>query len=440
MKIVIIGSGYVGLVTGACLAEVGNHVTCYDVDTKKINALQNNIIPIYEPGLKKIIRKNQKAKRIYFTDQFTEKISTNADIIFIAVGTPPDEDGSADIQHVLSAAKTIGKNINNYTVIVTKSTVPIGTGHRIKKTILNELKKRDIKCDFDVASNPEFLKEGAAVQDFMYPDRIVIGCDNEKAINLLKELYIPFNRSRDKLHIMDIASSELTKYASNCILATKISLMNEIANIADHVGANINQVRLAMGADPRIGHHFIYPGVGYGGSCFPKDVRALAHIGNKAGCATELLDAVESVNTQQKELLFKKIKYHYPSLIDKTIAIWGLTFKPNTDDIREAPSLTLIQQLLDAGSHIKAYCPKGMPAVKKIFHNEKMITFVNCAEEAVKDCDGLALVTEWKQFWSVDFSHLKSLMKQAVLFDGRNIWNPEKIKSAGFHYYGIGVR
>ena len=438
MKVAVIGSGYVGLVTGACLAEVGNHVICYDIDAHKISTLKQGEVPIYEPGLKKIIKKNQKAGRIRFTDDFKEMIG-QAEVIFIAVGTPPDEDGSADLSHVLAAAKTIGQHIEDYTLVVTKSTVPVGTSYQVKETIQQQLDARNADVSFDVASNPEFLKEGAAIHDFMYPDRIVIGCETDKAADLLKELYVPFNRSRDKLHVMDIASSELTKYASNCILATKISLMNEIANISDQVGANINQVRLAMGADPRIGHHFIYPGVGYGGSCFPKDVRALIHIGQENSCHTDILSAVESVNIRQKNVLFEKISKHHGDLQGKTITLWGLSFKPNTDDIREAPSLVLIDQLLKAGAHIKTFCPKGTPAVKGLLSDQTQITFCKTADEAVMDSDGLALVTEWKQFWSIDFDELKRKMRVPVVFDGRNIWNPEKVKAAGFDYYGIGV-
>ncbi|WP_395376319.1 UDP-glucose dehydrogenase family protein [Marinicella sp. W31] len=438
MRVAVIGTGYVGLVTGICLSEVGNTVVCFDIDKEKIGLLQDGQVPIYEPGLKKLLKKNQKAQRLQFNHNFEQSI-LNAEIIIIAVGTPPNEDGSADLSHVLTVAKIIGENISNYALIVTKSTVPVGTGNQVKQTIQQALNARQADIDFDIASNPEFLKEGAAIQDFMYPDRIVIGCETEKAAETLKELYAPFNRSRDKMHVMDMVSSELTKYASNCILATKISLMNEIANVSDQVGANITQVRLAMGADPRIGHHFIYPGVGYGGSCFPKDVRALIHIGQENQCNMDILAAVETVNQRQKSVLFKKISTHYSDLQGKTITIWGLSFKPNTDDVREAPSLVLIEQLLQAGAHIKAFCPKGMPAVKAKLGKRENITFCSTADAATADSDGLALVTEWKQFWSIDFATLKEKMRSHVIFDGRNIWNPEKAKNAGFSYYGIGL-
>jgi len=438
MNIGVVGTGYVGLVTGACLAEAGNQVICHDTDEAKVKRLREGEIPIYEPGLERLVRRNQADDRLRFTTDLADVVN-QVEVIFIAVGTPSDEDGSADLRHVLAVAKNIGKRLQKPCVVVNKSTVPVGTADKVRHTIQDELDKRGVKVDFDVASNPEFLKEGAAVQDFMYPDRIIIGADREDTENTLRELYQPFNRTRDKVLVMDTPSAELTKYASNAILATKISFMNEMANLAEALGADIEKVRTGMGADPRIGYHFIYPGAGYGGSCFPKDVRALAHMAREVQQPADLLQAVETVNNRQKQRLFDKISRHFGGQLQgKTVALWGLTFKPNTDDIREAPSLVLIEQLLHAGANIRAYDPKGMPAVKKHFDNHPRIRFCEDEKEAASDADALVLVTEWKRFWSVDFDQLKGVLRQPVLFDGRNIWNPHQAREHGFTYYGIG--
>lgn len=439
MNIGVIGTGYVGLVTGCCFAEVGNQVCCYDIDAEKIKQLNQSKAPIYEPGIEQLIALNTSTKKLTFTTDIEQMIN-HVDVIFIAVGTPSEEDGSADIKQVLNVAETIGKLITQYCVIVTKSTVPVGTTTRVSEIIKQEIQNRGISCHVDVVSNPEFLKEGAAIHDFMYPDRIVLGSDSEQAIKILKQLYRPFNRTQDKFHVMDSRSSELTKYASNAILATKISLMNEIANIADLVGGNIEMVRKAMGADPRIGYHFIYPGVGYGGSCFPKDIRGLVHLAAKNNYQAELLQAVESVNKKQKLVLFEKMKKHYGTLDGLCICIWGLTFKPKTDDIREAPSLSLIDSLLKAGATLNLYDPKGMDEMEKIYPENPAVNFYSSAMDAVKNADGLVLLTEWKEFIVIDFNQLKQLIKQAVLFDGRNIWSSEITKKAGFTYYGIGMR
>ena len=438
MKVGVIGTGYVGLVTGACLAEVGNRVMCHDTDSAKIQRLQAGDIPIYEPGLERIVARNNQAARLRFTTDL-HNVVNQAEVIFIAVGTPSDEDGSADLSHVLTVAKDIGRLLEKPTVVVNKSTVPVGTAERVRETIQRELDARGVTVDFDVASNPEFLKEGAAVQDFMYPDRIIIGAKRENTRETLRELYQPFNRTRDKVLLMDTASAELTKYASNAILATKISFMNEMANLAEALGADIEKVRTGMGADPRIGYHFIYPGAGYGGSCFPKDVRALIHMAQENGHPAALLKAVEAVNNRQKIRLFEKIQTHFNGHVaGKTIAIWGLTFKPNTDDIREAPSLVLIKQLLDAGARVQAYDPKGMAAVADYFGPTENLSLCEDEYAAATDADALALVTEWKRFWSVDFQTLKNHLRQPVLFDGRNIWNPYQAREAGLIYYGIG--
>ncbi len=439
MNIGIVGSGYVGLVTAACLAEVGNRVTCQDVDADKVARLQQGQVPIFEPGLGRMLRRNAEAGRIAFTTDLGALVN-HVDVLFIAVGTPPDEDGSADLSHVLAVADNIGQRLERYTLVVNKSTVPVGTGLRVREYIQRGLDARNLECEFDVASNPEFLKEGAAIQDFMYPDRVVIGTESERATRLLKEIYTPFNRTRDKVHVMDIASSELTKYASNAILATKISLINEIANIADRVGANIEQVRQAMGADPRIGYHFIYPGVGYGGSCFPKDVKALAQMADALAYDAQLLKAVESVNNRQKQVLYEKMRAHLGDLRGLRIAVWGLTFKPNTDDIREAPALAMIERLLADGAVVQAYDPKGIEHTRAQLGERPNLHFATSAEDAAQDADALALLTEWKEFWSIDFAQLKARMRGAALFDGRNIWNPERVRQAGFHYSGIGLR
>lgn len=438
MNIGVVGTGYVGLVTGTCLAEAGNQVICHDTDTEKVRCLRTGKIPIYEPGLERIVRRNQADGRLRFTTDLADVVNKVA-VIFIAVGTPSDEDGLADLRHVLAVAEQIGQQLEKPCVVVNKSTVPVGTADKVRRVIQAQLERRGVTVDFDVASNPEFLKEGAAVQDFMYPDRIVIGADRESTKNTLRALYQPFNRTRDKVLVMDTPSAELTKYASNAILATKISFMNEMANLAEALGADIEKVRNGMGADPRIGYHFIYPGAGYGGSCFPKDVRALVHMARQSGQPAELLAAVEAVNNRQKLRLFEKINAHFGgNLAGKTIAVWGLTFKPNTDDIREAPSLTLIERLLQAGAHVQAYDPKGMAAVQRHFGQQAQLAFFDDEKQAAAGADALALVTEWKRFWSVDFDELKTLMRQPVLFDGRNIWNPHQAREHGLTYYGIG--
>jgi UDPglucose 6-dehydrogenase len=439
MNVGVIGTGYVGLVTGCCFAEVGNQVCCYDIDAEKIKQLKQAKVPIYEPGIEELMALNTASKRLTFTHDISHMID-HVDVIFIAVGTPSEEDGSADIKQVLKVAETIGQLITQYCVVVTKSTVPVGTTIEVGEIIEQQIKNRGLDCHVDVASNPEFLKEGAAIHDFMYPDRIVLGADSKKAIGLLKQLYMPFNRTHDKFHVMDSRSSELTKYASNAMLATKISFMNELANIADQVDGNIEMVRKAMGADPRIGYHFIYPGVGFGGSCFPKDIRGLVHLAAKNNYQAELLQAVDAVNKKQKLVLFEKMKKYYGTLEGLRICIWGLTFKPKTDDIREAPSLSLIESLLDAGVTLNLYDPKGMKAVEKLYPANPAINFYPTASAAVKDADGLALLTEWKEFIAIDFKQLKKLIKQPVLFDGRNIWNAELTKKAGFIYHGIGMR
>lgn len=438
MKIGIIGTGYVGLVTGACLAEVGNSVICVDSNKQKIEELKTGVVSIYEPGLTQVVLRNSETGRLRFTTEIKDIID-KVDALFIAVGTPADEDGSADLSHVIAVAESIGKHISKYCLVVTKSTVPVGTNQKIKQTIQNQLNIRQVQCDFDIASNPEFLKEGAAVHDFMFPDRIILGVENKKSEQILRDIYSPYNRTRDKVIVMDPASSELTKYAANCILATKISLMNEIANIADLVGSDIEKVRIGIGSDPRIGYHFIYPGAGYGGSCFPKDVRALSQIAKEHGLKANLLEAVETVNDTQKKVVFNKIKRHFKGrLSGKTIGIWGLSFKPNTDDIREAPSLILIQNLLDSGAIVRCFDPHAMEWVKTIFKPSKQISYHDNEMKAADGCDALALITEWKIFWSPDFTHLSKIMQGNTLFDGRNIWNPKTVAQFGFNYYGIG--
>lgn len=442
MDVGIIGSGYVGLVSGACLSEVGHNVICQDVSKEKIRTLLLGGIPIYEPGLETLIQKNISEEKLHFTNDLEYTVE-NSDVLFIAVGTPPQEDGSADLSHVLDVAKGIGEVMNDYKIIVTKSTVPVGTSAKVKACIKEELKKRDISINFDVASNPEFLKEGAAIDDFMKPDRIVIGVENDHTGTVLRQIYAPFTHNLDNIITMDIVSSELTKYAANSMLATKISLMNEISNVADAVGADIENVRKGIGSDPRIGHQFIYPGCGYGGSCFPKDVRALSSTAKENGYTTKILNAVEEVNLAQKSIIYTKIQKHYTSLNEtisnnRIFGIWGLSFKPNTDDIREAPSMVLIDSILINGGIVQVYDPEAMDEIKKVYGSEENIVYCKSAKLAAKGADALVLVTEWKEFWSVDFEKLKKRMKGDVIFDGRNIWNPEEIVNAGFTYYGIG--
>ncbi|MGZ8193258.1 MAG: UDP-glucose dehydrogenase family protein [Methylobacter sp.] len=440
MKVTVFGSGYVGLVTGVCLAEVGNEVVCVDVDQKKIDNLKKGIIPIYEPGLEALVSENQQAGRIKFTTDIQEAVSHGI-FQFIAVGTPPDEDGAADLQYVLAVAKSIAENMDSYRIIVDKSTVPVGTADKVKEVMLQVQTERGVDIEFDVVSNPEFLKEGAAITDFMKPDRIIVGTDNPRTAELLKALYAPFNRSHERVITMDVRSAELTKYAANAMLATKISFMNELANLAELLGADIEHVRNGIGSDSRIGYSFIYPGCGYGGSCFPKDVKALERTAKQVGYKAELLSAVENVNDRQKQVLFNKVVQHYKGnggLQGKTFALWGLAFKPKTDDMREAPSRVILEALIDAGAAIKAFDPEAMDEAKRIYGNKSGLTLVETAEDALRGANALIVVTEWKNFWSPDFDFIKNTLKDAVIFDGRNLYQPELLKKQGITYYGIG--
>jgi UDPglucose 6-dehydrogenase len=438
MRLTIFGSGYVGLVTGACMAETGNHVVCVDIDEDKIARLNNGEVPIYEPGLDDYLERNIEAGRLEFTTDVQKGVDHGL-FQFIAVGTPPDEDGSADLQHVLAVAKSIGQHMNEYRIVVDKSTVPVGTADKVREAIRGELNKRDVALEVDVVSNPEFLKEGAAVDDFMKPDRIIIGTDNPRTTELLRALYEPFNRSRDRVIDMDIRSAELTKYAANAMLATKISFMNEVANIAELMGADIEKVRVGIGSDPRIGYHFIYPGAGYGGSCFPKDVQALGRSARAVGYEAQLLDAVEAVNYRQKNRLFEKISGHYDGdLAGKTIALWGLAFKPKTDDMREAPSRVLMEALWDAGATVRAYDPEAMEEVRRIYPEQKGLELCDSAYDVLEGADVLAIVTEWQEFRSPDFDRIRSMLAEPVIFDGRNIYEPELLHTLGLNYYAIG--
>jgi len=438
MRITMFGTGYVGLVTGTCLAEVGNDVCCVDVDAQKIAGLERGEMPIFEPSLAELVVSNHAAGRLRFSTDAAQGIA-HGQMIFIAVGTPPDEDGSADLRHVLTVARSIGQHIDRYTVVVNKSTVPVGTADRVRETIAAELATRGAKVEFDVVSNPEFLKEGDAVKDCMRPDRIVVGSDSQRAVELLKALYAPFNRNHERIVLMDVRSSELTKYAANAMLATKISFMNEMANIAERVGADIELVRHGIGSDPRIGYSFIYPGAGYGGSCFPKDVQALERIARSHDYEARLLDAVEAVNLKQKEKLFELITRHFAgALRGKTIALWGLAFKPNTDDMREAPSRRLLEQLWAAGAKVQAFDPEARAEAARIYGERADLTLCDDAYSALQNADALVVVTEWKAFWSPDFARIKSALHTAVVFDGRNIYEPSAVEAAGIAYYGIG--
>lgn len=438
MKVTVFGSGYVGLVTGVCLAEAGNDVVCIDVDQAKIDNLKQGIIPIYEPGLEELVQDNQQAGRITFTTDVQEAVNHGM-FQFIAVGTPPDEDGAADLQYVLAVAKSIAENMNEYRIIVDKSTVPVGTADKVRDVMLEVQAQRGMSVDFDVVSNPEFLKEGAAINDFMKPDRIIIGTDNPRTAELLKVLYAPFNRSHDRIITMDVRSAELTKYAANAMLATKISFMNELANLAELLGADIEHVRNGIGSDSRIGYSFIYPGCGYGGSCFPKDVKALERTAKQMGYKAELLNAVENVNDRQKQVLFNKVTQHYDGdLQGKTFALWGLAFKPKTDDMREAPSRVLLEALIDAGATVNAFDPEAMDEARRIYGDKLGLNLVETAEEALEGANALCVVTEWKNFWSPDFELMKNTLKDAVIFDGRNLYQPELLKKLGFVYYCIG--
>ena len=438
MKIVVVGTGYVGLVTGACLSEVGTDVVCIDVNEKKIQDLQKGILPIYEPGLEDIVERNFKGKRLHFSTKIEEAI-IGAQVVFIAVGTPPGEDGSADLQYVLQVADAVGKYMNGYLVVVTKSTVPVGTAAKVKEAIAAALKVRNANIDFDVASNPEFLKEGAAIDDFLKPDRIVVGVESERAKTMLHQLYDPFVLNGHPILFMDIPSAEMTKYAANAMLATKISFMNDIANLCDIVGANVNEVRKGIGSDVRIGNKFIYPGIGYGGSCFPKDVKALIKTGEKNNYKLRILHAVDEVNNDQKKVIVNKIMQHFNGDIKgKRFAIWGLAFKPKTDDMREAPSLVIIEALLAGGANVQAYDPVSMNEAEHML--DKKVILTKDAYNATKRVDALILVTEWPEFRLPDWKAIHENMRSHVIFDGRNIYNPEEMKAKGFEYYGIGIK
>jgi UDPglucose 6-dehydrogenase len=438
MKVTIFGTGYVGLVTGACLAEMGNHVVCVDIDQAKVARLERGEIPIFEPGLEPIVRRNHANAQLQFTTDAAAAIA-HAQIIFIAVGTPPDEDGSADLQYVLGVAKSIGRHLDRYAVIVNKSTVPVGTADRVHKAVSAELAERGASIEFDVVSNPEFLKEGDAVEDCLRPDRIVIGSSSERAIEVLRKLYAPFNRNHDRTVVMDVRSAELTKYAANAMLATKISFMNEIANIAERVGADVELVRQGIGSDPRIGYHFIYPGAGYGGSCFPKDVQALERTARSVGYEARLLGAVEAVNHDQKTKLFDFIlRYFNGDVRGRTIALWGLAFKPNTDDMRDASSRRLMESLWVAGAKVRAFDPEARNETRRVYGERDDLVLCDNAYQALDGADVLAIVTEWKAFRSPDFVRIRAALKEPVIFDGRNLYQPEAVEEAGLAYYGIG--
>ncbi|MCL4315723.1 MAG: UDP-glucose/GDP-mannose dehydrogenase family protein [Gammaproteobacteria bacterium] len=438
MKVTVFGCGYVGLVSGACLAEVGNDVLCVDTDARKVELLKQGKTPIHEPGLEDLLLGNTRAGRLNFTADMASAVRHGA-LQFIAVGTPPDEDGAADLQYVLAVARAIGEHMSDYQVVVNKSTVPVGTADKVRATLAEALKKRGVALDYSVVSNPEFLKEGAAIDDFMKPDRIVIGSSDARAIEMMRALYAPFNRSHERVLVMDARSAELTKYDANAMLATKISFMNELANIAERVGADIEQVRIGIGSDPRIGYHFIYPGCGYGGSCFPKDVQALARAAEQNHYRPELLHAVQSVNHKQKEVLFDKIHAHFNGkLKGKTIALWGLAFKPNTDDMREAPSRVLMEKLWAHGARVQAHDPVAMSEARRLYGERSDLALCEEPYEALRNADALALVTEWKVFRSPDFSQIKKLLKQPAVFDGRNLYDPDMLKREGILHYGIG--
>lgn len=439
MKIAIVGTGYVGLVTGTCFAEMGTEVFCIDIDQNKIDKLKNGIIPIFEPGLDEMVERNHKAGRLNFTTDLSS-ILNEVDIVFSAVGTPPDEDGSADLKYVLDVARTIGQELNKYMVIVTKSTVPVGTAKLIKKTIQEELDKRGLTdLKFDVASNPEFLKEGAAITDFMQPDRVVVGIESDQAKQLMERLYKPFTLNNYRIIYTDIPSAEMIKYAANAMLATRISFMNDIANMCEIVGADINMVRKGIGADVRIGSKFLYAGCGYGGSCFPKDVKALIHTAQNLGYEMKILEAVEEVNEFQKKILFEKLmKYYDNDIKGKTIAVWGLAFKPKTDDMREAPSLVIIDKILEAGGKVKAYDPVAMEEAKRILGDS--ITYAKDIYDATLEADAILMVTEWNEFRLPTWEVIKKTMKKPVVFDGRNIYNKQEMNEIGFEYFGIGIK
>ncbi len=438
MKITIIGTGYVGLVTGTCLAEVGNDVLCLDVDAAKIATLNAGGVPIHEPGLEPLIRRNAAAGRLRFTTDPDAGVA-HGTLQFIAVGTPPEEDGSADMQYVLAAARSIGRRMTEFKIIVDKSTVPVGTADRVRGAIAEELGARRLRVPFAVASNPEFLKEGAAIEDFMKPDRVVIGADDERAIAALRAVYAPFMRNHDRLLVMDVRSAELTKYAANAMLATRISFMNELANLADALGADVEHVRQGIGSDPRIGYHFLYPGVGYGGSCFPKDVQALQRTASEAGLPFRILDAVEAANAEQKRMLGRKLVARFgETLTGRRFAIWGLAFKPNTDDMREAPSRDLIVELLERGATVTAYDPVAMHEAQRVFGDDARIAYAANPMAALEGAEALVIVTEWKEFRSPDFDRIKAMLATPAIFDGRNLYDPAMVRGRGFEYFPVG--
>ena len=438
MNITIFGTGYVGLVTGACLAETGNNVLCIDIDAEKIALLNGGQVPIHEPGLAELVHRNAESGRLSFSSDAAAGVDHGL-FQFIAVGTPPDEDGSADLQHVLAVARTIGKHMSEYRIIVDKSTVPVGTADKVNSEVTKVLAERGREIDFDVVSNPEFLREGAAIGDFMKPDRIVIGTDNPRTTELLRMLYDPFTRNHDRLLSMDVRSAELTKYAANAMLATRISFMNELANLAELVGADIENVRIGIGSDPRIGYNYIYPGCGYGGSCFPKDVKALIHAASDVGYDASILKSVEAVNDQQKTVLHRKLSDYFDGkLKDKTIAVWGLAFKANTDDMREATSRVLLESLWRDGAVVQAYDPVAMEQAGKIYGNRADLRFCDSAEEAADQADALVIVTEWSEFRSPNFARLKELLRGKVIVDGRNLYDPNFVRQQGFQYLSIG--
>lgn len=438
MKIAVVGTGYVGLVTGTCLAEVGTNVTCIDIDKKKIEGLKNGVMPIYEPGLEPMVTRNYKKGKLHFSTDITSAIK-DADVAFIAVGTPPGEDGSADLQYVLKVASQIGANMNSYGVVVTKSTVPVGTAEKVRAAVQEQLDARGVDIDFDISSNPEFLKEGAAIDDFMKPDRIVVGVDTAKAEETMRKLYKPFIMNGHPLIFMDIPSAEMTKYAANSMLATRISFMNDIANLCEIMGADVNAVRKGIGSDPRIGSRFIYAGIGYGGSCFPKDVKALIETGKQNNYRMRILEAVEDVNESQKSVLFNKLTSSLGTdLSGKTFAMWGLSFKPNTDDMREAPSLVLIDKINAAGGKVVAYDPVAMPETKHIIGD--IITYVDEPYQALDGADALLLVTEWSEFKLLDFDEVTKRLKNKLIFDGRNIYDRKEMAEMGYEYYCIGSK
>ncbi len=442
MKLTVIGTGYVGLVTGACFAEMGNTVTCVDIDANKIAGLNKGILPIYEPGLDTVVESNHRGGRLHFTTSLPDAMS-DSNVYFIAVGTPPGEDGSADLQYVLAVAREIGKHMSRYSVVVDKSTVPVGTADRVRKAIAEQLGARNADIEFDVVSNPEFLKEGAAVDDFMRPDRIVVGCANDRAREIMRELYAPFNRSHERTLFMGVREAEMTKYAANAMLATKISFMNEIANLCDLMGVDVENVRHGIGSDGRIGHAFIYPGVGYGGSCFPKDVKALVHMAAEHDFEPLVLNAVESRNERQKHYMARKIKGRYGADLSRlTFGIWGLAFKPGTDDMREAPSHVLLEELFAAGARVRAYDPVAMDAAQRdlpqSWFERGLLQLVPEQYAALEGADAMVLVTEWKPFRHPDFERIRRIMKTPVIFDGRNQYDPEQLRAGGFEYTGVG--